>query len=50
MTAHDKWLPPEFRISTQQLLRARQVEEEGTEAAKLFQENKSQVTAWNSES
>lgn len=50
VTTCDKPLARELRQSTQQLLRTRQVEEEGTDAARWFQENRTAVTAWNSES
>jgi hypothetical protein len=50
VTTNDKPLPRELRVSKQQLLRARKVEEEGTDAAKWAQENRPALTAWNSRS
>lgn len=48
VTSHDKPIPRELRVSKEQLLRARKVNEEGTDAAKWYQQNKEALNAWNS--
>lgn len=49
MTTVDRPLPTELKLSKEQLLQARKVNEKGTKAATLFQQNKQALNAWNSE-